>query len=390
MSISTTSRKAGPYIGTNAVAAFPFAFKVFAPSDVLVVRTTVATGVETTLALGTDYTVALNANQDVSPGGTVTLSGALQSTHTLTIGSRVADVQPAVFTNQGRFYPTVLNDALDRLTIIVQQLREQVGRAVKTGFSSTVSPDQLLQNIYGSVDAAAGSASAAAASQASAAAQASAAGASASLAAGYADSVNPASFVKRDGTQPPTAPLTVPNGTAAGHAVNKGQLDEAVAAALPAGIFIRAAWVTPPAGFRVLRANGQAVSLATYSGLQSIYCGDSRNADAQWGYRCTDSANPSTTRSTTGGYIVLPKTHGRYARDLGDGTGIADGMDLYTYYADELRAHNHPYQWFPGEGNGEYDNDWQAGHIQQTGWTGLTGGAETRPYTYFSTVWVTY
>lgn len=159
---------------------------------------------------------------------------------------------------------------------------------------------------------------------------------------------------------------------------------------LAAGIFIDAAWIIPPAGLRVLRTNGQAVSVATYSALLSIYCGDARNGDAQWGYRCTDPANPSTTRSTTGGYIVLPKTRGRYARDLGDGTGIADGMDLYTYYADELRAHNHPYQWFPGDGSGEYDSDWQAGHSQQTGWTGLTGGAETRPFTYFCTRWITY
>lgn len=156
---------------------------------------------------------------------------------------------------------------------------------------------------------------------------------------------------------------------------------------LAAGIFIDAAWIIPPAGLRVLRTNGQAVSVATYSALLSIYCGDARNGNAQWGYRCTDPANPSTTRSTTGGYIVLPKTRGRYARDLGDGTGIADGMDLYTYYSDELRSHAHSYTVWGYNGSDGPGSEDGSPRGQTTGWT---GGGETRPFTYFCTRWVTY
>lgn len=161
--------------------------------------------------------------------------------------------------------------------------------------------------------------------------------------------------------------------------------DESV---LPAGIYIPSFWSTPPAGFRVLRANGQAVSLSAYPRMSIIYCGDARNGDAAWGYRCTDPANPSTTRSTTGGYIALPKSRGRYFRDIGDGTGIADGMDLYTYYADELRAHNHWLQTF-ADGNGSLG--WEsAGYGNHGVWTDMTGGAETRPYTFFGFGWITY
>ncbi|KVW93337.1 hypothetical protein [Thiobacillus denitrificans] len=68
MTISSTTRKAGPFDGNNVLDAFPFAFKVFADSDVVVVKTD-PDDIETTLTLTTDYTVSLNADQDTSPGG---------------------------------------------------------------------------------------------------------------------------------------------------------------------------------------------------------------------------------------------------------------------------------------------------------------------------------
>lgn len=204
-----------------------------------------------------------------------------------------------------------------------------------------------------------------------------------------------------------SAPVAVPNATGAGHAVNKGQLDAAVAAAvlaaLPAGIYLDAAWEVPPAGWRALRCNGQAVAIAAYSALDAaIYCGDAANGTANWGYRCTDPANPSTTRSTTGTHIVLPKTRGRYRRDLGDGTGIADGFVLTDYLKDEFRRHNHApiYLWNTWDDNnddasqavgGENNTDRRSGpYAQADSSTGYSGGAETRPYTYFCTTWMTY
>ena len=69
MSISSSgTRKAGPFSGNGSVTAFPFSFKVFQASDLLVVQTD-TTPTDYTLTLNTDYTVALNANQDANPGG---------------------------------------------------------------------------------------------------------------------------------------------------------------------------------------------------------------------------------------------------------------------------------------------------------------------------------
>ena len=103
-----------------------------------------ATGAESDLVLGTNYTVALNADQDANPGGTVTTTAAYATGYTLTLTSGLQNLQPVTLTNNGGFYPTVINNALDRLTILVQQLAEQVGRAVKVSISSVTSPDSLV------------------------------------------------------------------------------------------------------------------------------------------------------------------------------------------------------------------------------------------------------
>lgn len=129
MTISTTTRKAGPFTGNGSTTAFPFTFKVFGHSDLAVIQADLL-DVETTLVLGSDYSVALNADQDANPGGTVTLSTALTTDYHLVINSNVPDTQETDLTNMGGFYPETVNDALDRLTIQIQQLRAVVNRSI--------------------------------------------------------------------------------------------------------------------------------------------------------------------------------------------------------------------------------------------------------------------
>lgn len=136
MSVTNTPRKAGPYTGNNTGVQYTFGFKVFADSDLVVTRAVIATGAESTLVLTTDYSVTRNADQDNAPGGYITLTAALADTYTLTLTSAVPDTQPAVFTNLGGFFPAVLNNALDRLTILVQQLKETVSRSLKVAVST--------------------------------------------------------------------------------------------------------------------------------------------------------------------------------------------------------------------------------------------------------------
>ena len=133
MTINSEVRAAGPFAGNGVTTSFPFEFKVFAGSEVLVVRE--LEGVELVLALGTDYTVALNADQDSAPGGSVDLPAPLPVGYTLSLTSDLAPLQPVDLTTQGGFYPRVINASLDRLTILVQQLSERLGRTLVSPIS---------------------------------------------------------------------------------------------------------------------------------------------------------------------------------------------------------------------------------------------------------------
>lgn len=144
MTISSTVRIAGPFIGAGTTATFPFTFKVFAAGDVDVVRLNSSTGAESTLVLNSDYSITLNGNQNSNPGGTVTLlAGNLATGYTLTITSDIANLQPTDLTNQGGFYPEIINDSLDRATIQIQQMSEDVGRSLKAPLSDGT-PDMEL------------------------------------------------------------------------------------------------------------------------------------------------------------------------------------------------------------------------------------------------------
>ena len=147
MTIASSTRKAGPFTGDDASTVFAFSFKVFSAADLYVVKAVAATGAETVLTLTTDYTVSLNADQNNSPGGTVTLTSVLASGYTLTLTSSVGYLQPTDLTNQGGFYPQVITTALDRLTILAQQLKERLDRAAVLPISSTLTVDDLTADL---------------------------------------------------------------------------------------------------------------------------------------------------------------------------------------------------------------------------------------------------
>jgi len=95
-----------------------------------------------------------------------------------------------------------------------------------------------------------------------------------------------------------------------------------------------------PVGY--LKANGAAVSITTYSNLATaIYVGDTLNATALFGYKCTDSANPNTTRSTSGTFIVLPDLRGEFIRGWDDSRGVDSGRGFGTEQSQDIQSHRH-------------------------------------------------
>lgn len=136
MTISTLSRRAGPYAGNGVTTAFGFSFAVTAASDVVAAKTSAA-GVETTLGLGVGYSVALNADQSNVPGGTVTVFVAPATGETILLGSSVPATQPLDIINAGGFYPKTVGDAFDRVTMLIQQALERLDRSISVSFGST-------------------------------------------------------------------------------------------------------------------------------------------------------------------------------------------------------------------------------------------------------------
>ncbi|MDR9834892.1 phage tail protein [Herbaspirillum huttiense] len=117
-------------------------------------------------------------------------------------------------------------------------------------------------------------------------------------------------------------------------------LTQAQALATPVGMYGFFPFGSAPDGW--LKANGSAIPVATYSALASrIYCGDANNASALYGYRCTNQTTPSSTRSTTGAYIVLPDVRGEFLRGWDDGRGVDASRLLWLWQAGQVLLHNH-------------------------------------------------
>lgn len=93
---------------------------------------------------------------------------------------------------------------------------------------------------------------------------------------------------------------------------------------------------TPPTG--ALAIDGTAVLISTYSALATaIYCGDANNGSASWGYKATTSVSPSSNRSTSGTYIVLPNGAGEFMRGWDNGRGVDSGRTLWSTQSDAIR-----------------------------------------------------
>jgi hypothetical protein len=154
MTISSQTRKAGPFIGSGSTGPFAFTFKVFQASDLLVVTVNTTTLVETTLTLTTNYTVSLNSDQNTNPGGSITLVSPLATGNNMVISSQVPYLQETDLTNQGGFYPEVITDALDKLTVQAQQLKLDADRSAKLPITSEADADSLVADIVRIADSA--------------------------------------------------------------------------------------------------------------------------------------------------------------------------------------------------------------------------------------------
>ena len=131
MTITTVDNKV-EYVGDGVTVLFAFTFKTTDVNDIEVYEDGVLTGAS--------VSVLLNPDQDTSPGGSVTL-GVAPLTDVVVSVMRILDLDQQMDYNSYTKFPAVSHeDAIDEITMMVQQLEEALGRTViaPIGYDSTV------------------------------------------------------------------------------------------------------------------------------------------------------------------------------------------------------------------------------------------------------------
>lgn len=126
MTVSTQATRVA-YAGDGGSVAFAVPFPFFDPADLEVIARETATGVETPTALGADYTVAGGNGAT----GTVTAAVPPPVGTEWVIRRRTGRVQGTDYVPHDPFPAESHERALDRLTLIAQELDEDSGRALK-------------------------------------------------------------------------------------------------------------------------------------------------------------------------------------------------------------------------------------------------------------------
>ena len=149
--ISYVKRLAGPFVEVGATR-LPFGFLIFEPSDVFVAVATNEVEVPTNLNFGVDYKVEMNKDQNAVPGGTVVLTAPIKEGRIVVIGSAVEYTQEMQLSNYTRFPPDVINTAMDRIVVQIQQLVERQDRTLTLPATSSATPEEFLRTVFESCD----------------------------------------------------------------------------------------------------------------------------------------------------------------------------------------------------------------------------------------------
>ncbi|MDY0872519.1 hypothetical protein [Dongia rigui] len=136
MTLSTTTSRI-TYAGDGSTVSFAVPFSFFGADEIDVIERNAETGNETPKVLTTDYTVSGGGGAT----GTVTAVAAPDATKSWTIARRTKRTQMIDYTPNDPFPAETHERALDRLTALVQELDEKLGRA------AALSPTSPLINV---------------------------------------------------------------------------------------------------------------------------------------------------------------------------------------------------------------------------------------------------
>lgn len=134
---SSTSRVS--YNGNGSTTVFAYTFKVFDQDDLTVIIRS-ANGTETVKTITTHYTVS---GVGSAGGGNVTMLTAPASGETLVIIREQDLIQELDIVPNDPFPASSVEDALDKLTFMVQQHEETLGRTIKASRTNVISGSEF-------------------------------------------------------------------------------------------------------------------------------------------------------------------------------------------------------------------------------------------------------
>jgi hypothetical protein len=140
MTISSTTVK-NSYSGDNSTTTFSYTFKIFADSDIQVIIRS-ANGTETTKTITTHYTVTGAGN---SGGGSVifTSGNIPTSTQTVVLRRNIPQTQAIDYIANDPFPAESHEEGLDRATMAIQQLQEELTRSIKLSKTNTMTSTEF-------------------------------------------------------------------------------------------------------------------------------------------------------------------------------------------------------------------------------------------------------
>jgi len=139
MTVSSTNTK-NSYSGNGSTTVFAYTFKIFDDDDITVILRTDATGGETVQTKTTDYTVSGVGN---AGGGNITFGTAPASGITVVLIRETAQTQTTDYTPNDPFPAASHEDALDKLTLIVQDQQEALDRSIKISKTNTITSPEF-------------------------------------------------------------------------------------------------------------------------------------------------------------------------------------------------------------------------------------------------------
>jgi hypothetical protein len=138
MTISSTTVR-NSYSGNGSTTVFAYTFKILDDDEIQVIIRS-STGTETTKTKTTHYTVS---GVGSAGGGNITFLTAPGSTETVVLKRNTTKTQETDYVANDPFPANSHEEALDRVTMIAQEIQEELGRSLKLSKTNTMTSTEF-------------------------------------------------------------------------------------------------------------------------------------------------------------------------------------------------------------------------------------------------------